>query len=244
MKKVQIRELPEKLGTHKGGVMITNKSKKNILIHSGDMITGGKQDRILPKSMVIAPGEKKEVITVFCIEKDRWDPKAKPFVYGGTGDWELRKTFDLKKSQAAVWKEIERQYTLNKQTSKTWAYHQLKGDTLTQNEYFTYFRKQYDESGKGLAGFLFITGNEIMAVELFSKPDYTEAAFNGMIKSYIATATAIGAQPPMVTQSRQKVFLDNILSSKDMQGKLVRSQGAQHKYENKVIHMVVYGMGF
>jgi hypothetical protein len=243
MKKVQIKELPDKVGSYKGGVMITNKSKKSILIHSGDMITGGKQDRILPKTMVIAPGEKKEVLTVFCIEKDRWDEKPRPFFYGGSGDWEIRKIIDTKKSQAAVWKEIERQYSLAEQSSKTWSYYQLHSDTAKKNEYAKYFRERYDESDKGFAGFLFITGQEIMAVELFSKQDYTEASFDAMLGSYI-NSLSNESSPPMVPQPRQKRFLDNVLASKDSQGRLIRSQGAQHKYENVTIHMVVYGNGF
>lgn len=243
MKKVHIKELPDKVGSYKGGVMITNKSKKSILIHSGDMIAGGKQDRILPKTLIIPPGEKKEVLTVFCIEKDRWDAKPRPFFYGGSGDWEIRKTFDIKKSQAAVWKEIERQYSLNEQSSKTWSYHQLYSDSARKNEYAKYFRERYDESNKGFAGFLFITGSEIMAVELFSKTDYTDASFDAMVDSYINSVSK-ESNPPMVTHARQKIFLDNVLSSKEMQGKLVRSQGSQHRYENLIIHLVIYGLGY
>jgi hypothetical protein len=242
-KKVLIRELPAKIGSDKGSVSITNRSRSTIIVKSGDMIGGGKQDRIMRETTLIPPGQKKEIMTVFCIEKDRWDDKARPFFYGGSGDLELRKAIDISRRQAAVWKEIDRQYTLQNTTSKTWSYLQLFSDTARNKSYAQYFKKKYAESNGGFAGFLFITGNQLMGVELFSKPDYTDASFDAMLASYI-NSLEDGDHPPLVSPGRQRSFMDNVLASKDNQNRLIRKQGAAHKYEGSVIHIVVYGSGF
>jgi hypothetical protein len=48
----------------------------------------------------------------------------------------------------------------------------------------------------------------------------------------------------MVSEGRQKTFLDNVLTTRETQAKLVRKQGASHKENNQIIHLVVYGTGF
>jgi hypothetical protein len=242
-KKVSIRELPPRIGSDKGSVSITNRSRSTIIIKSGDMIGGGKQDRIMRQTTLIPPGQKKEIMTVFCIEKDRWDDKARPFFYGGSGDIELRKAIDISKRQAAVWKEIDRQYSLDNASSKTWSYLKLFSDSARQDAYAKFFRKKYDESNGGFAGFIFITGSQIMGVELFSKSDYTKTSFDAMLASYI-NSLENGEHPPMVSTGRQRAFMDNILASKDSQNRLIRKQGSSHRHEGELIHIVVYGMGF
>lgn len=242
-KKAFVKELPNKVGSYKGGVMITNKSKKTILIQSGEMITGGKQDRVLAKTATIEPGQKKEVITTFCIEKDRWDNRAKPFFYGGSGDWELRKSIDVKKSQAAVWKEIDRQFLLRSESSKTWSYLQLYNDSTRLKDYAHFFREKFDKSNGGFAGFLFITGDIIMSVELFSKADYTTTSFDAMLATYINSLDQ-NSNPPMVSEGRKKIFLDNVLTTRETQYNLIKKQGVSHKQGSETLHIVIYGTGF
>lgn len=241
--KARIRELPSKVGTDKGSVSITNRSKQTILIKSGEIIGGGKQDRIMRQTTLIPPGQKKEIVTVFCVEKDRWDDKPKPFFYGGSGDIELRKAIDVARSQASVWKEIDRQYSLGNKSSKTWSYLKLFTDSTRNIAYARYFKEKFEQSKGGFAGFLFITGGQIMGVELFSKAEYTTTSFDAMTASYINSVSST-PDPPLVSQGRQKQFLDNVLISREAQAKLIRKQGAAHKEENQLIHIVVYGTGF
>ncbi len=242
-KKAIIRELPSKLGTDKGSVSITNKSKRTIIIKSGELIGGGKQDRIMAKTTLIPPGQKKEVVTVFCVEKDRWDDKPKSFYYGGSGDIELRKAIDVVRSQAAVWKEIEKQYSMANTSSKTWSYLKLFSDSARNQAYAQYFRQRFAESKGGFAGFLFIAGEQMMGVELFSKSDFTAISFEAMVASYI-NSISDADNPPMVSYGRQKTFLDNVLTSRDAQAKLIRKQGSSHSQDGTLIHIVVYGTGF
>jgi hypothetical protein len=241
--KATIRELPVKLGSDKGSVRITNKSKNTIIIKSGDLIGGGKQDRILAKTTLIPPGQKKEIVTVFCIEKDRWDDKPKSFYYGGSGDIDLRKAIDVSRSQAAVWKEIDKQYSMANASSKTWSYLKLFSDSARKETYARYFKQRFEESKGGFAGFLFISGEQIMGVELFSKSDFTATSFDAMVASYI-NSVSDDEDPPRVSYGRQKTFLDNVLTTRDAQSKLIRKQGASHRQDGELIHVVVYGTGF
>jgi len=243
-KKAEIRELPEKIGSHKGAITITNKGNVPIVVQSGELLSGGKQDRVLSKTTIIPPKSKKEVLTTYCVEEGRWSRKSKPFRHGGTGDVELRKAIDISKSQAAIWKEIERQYHVRENTSKTWSYLELGTDSSRWNrEYHHYFKQKLDESKGGFAGFLFVTGNSILSVELFDNSVLTNVLFETMLASYV---NSIGQKPdpPMVSTDRQKTFLDNVLTSREAQQNLIKKHGGSYRYENKILHMIVYGDGF
>ena len=243
-KKAEIRELPEKIGSHKGAITITNKGNVPIVVQSGELLSGGKQDRVLSKTTIIPAKTKKEVLTTYCVEEGRWSRKSKPFKHGGTGDVELRKAIVMRKSQATIWKEIERQYQVRENTSKTWSYLELSLDSSRWNpEYQQYFKKKLEESKGGFAGFLFITGNSILSVELFDNSNLTNVLFETMLASYV---NSIGQKPdpPMVNTDRQKTFLDNVLTSREAQQNLIKKHGGSYRYENKTLHVIVYGDGF
>jgi hypothetical protein len=56
---------------------VENKSKKKaVFIQSGDIVKGGKQDRVLRNDMVIAPSSGKVKVASFCVEQGRWNRRA------------------------------------------------------------------------------------------------------------------------------------------------------------------------
>ena len=69
--KISVKESALPGGADVGLLTIKNHSKKNILLHSGDMFTGGKQDRAFAETTIIAPDEQNHM-PVFFIEKGRW----------------------------------------------------------------------------------------------------------------------------------------------------------------------------
>jgi hypothetical protein len=243
-KKASIKEIGGNTQPDKGYVSITNKLKENILVHSGELIKGGKQDRAMAATRIIPGKSKKEILDVYCIEKMRWQNNPKKFYHSGSGDIELRKVMDTKKSQIGVWKEIDRQFQENAQESETWSYLELPVDSTRNNaDYTAYFKQKMAESGAGSAGILFITGNKIISVELFASADITRAIFDSMLATYIRSMKK-NTDPPVVSRGRQKTFLDNVLTTRETQVKLISQQGNAYKHLGKTIHIIVYGSGF
>jgi len=52
-----------------------NTSFDTILLLAGEIVKGGKQDRIIGSDVIILPGEKKN-ISAFCVERGRWSAKS------------------------------------------------------------------------------------------------------------------------------------------------------------------------
>ena len=237
--KVRVQEMQYEMGADVNWLQITNHSKQYIMIQSGEIVEGGKQDRMIGETKFIAPGTI-EYVNVYCVEKRRWDEKPKTFSYQGVANSEVRKAMDVSGRQADVWKEIDRQFESLKKKSETFAYLDLYKDAITTDTAYTrFFQQKIDECDRNLAGFIFISGDRILGVEIFSSNDLTRMSYSNMLASYIQTVLVNGAKPK-VSVDTVKSFMNKILMSEESQKAFVSAHGKIHKSDNKIIHLLAY----
>lgn len=55
---------------------VDNLSGRELFIQSGDIVTGGRQDRVIISSLVLPPGAKDVPLAVFCVEHGRWTSRT------------------------------------------------------------------------------------------------------------------------------------------------------------------------
>lgn len=55
---------------------VDNLSSRELFIQSGDIVTGGRQDRVIISSLVLPPGAKDVALAVFCVEHGRWTSRT------------------------------------------------------------------------------------------------------------------------------------------------------------------------
>lgn len=53
-------------------LMLVNRGKRPVLLLAGEVVSGGKQDRVIGKDRIIAPGSEPLPLDVFCVERGRW----------------------------------------------------------------------------------------------------------------------------------------------------------------------------
>ena len=123
--KISIKEIHYMNGSDVNLLVVKNHSKKAILVNSGEIIAGGKQDRVIAETKLIPPGSEDTYLNVFCVEKGRWTKKEEGFKYAGNADMDLRKKIDVSARQAEVWKEVDRQFKERMIESESWSYNQL-----------------------------------------------------------------------------------------------------------------------
>jgi hypothetical protein len=237
--KIKINEIKYQNGADVNVLEVKNTSKSAVMVTGGEMLGGGKQDRMVGETKILAPG-KKDFINVYCIEKDRWDRRPKRFRHEGSVNSDLRKVMDTKKRQPEIWKEIARQFKAEKKSDDTWAYKNLYNGHNVDTGYLNYFTRKYAASDSLFSGFLAITGNRIINAELFNKPELTNTAFLSMLKGLIPTAIVNGAAPTL-DKKTQGEFMDNILKDEIQQKKFVEKRGKIEKYEGRVVHLIAYG---
>jgi hypothetical protein len=66
-------------GAQVNQLVLVNRSKKPLLLLAGEVVTGGKQDRIIAKDRIVSPGAEPLPLDVFCVEHGRWTDVSSQF---------------------------------------------------------------------------------------------------------------------------------------------------------------------
>lgn len=91
---------------------LINKSGKILILIAGEMVVGGKQDRIVQKDCLIPPDTDGTPLDVFCVEHGRWDNSSMEFdtrvgdFSGNVANPSVRGTAQAKADQIAVWSSV------------------------------------------------------------------------------------------------------------------------------------------
>jgi len=113
-------------GAEVNRLVLVNNSKRPLLLLAGEIVTGGKQDRVIGKDRIV-PAESDPIdLSVFCVEPGRWVASSEHFgaseaMYGGSGAGKavppmammaqpsVRGKAMADKDQSAVWAEVRKQ---------------------------------------------------------------------------------------------------------------------------------------
>jgi hypothetical protein len=87
-------------------LVLLNRSKRPLILLAGELVSGGKQDRIIAKDRIVAPGADPLPLNVFCVEHGRWSvgsqfTEAKTIVHPS-----VREQAAVKQSQSEVWDSV------------------------------------------------------------------------------------------------------------------------------------------
>lgn len=239
-KKVQIKENNFEGRSNVNVLNLLNTSKEHILVESGDLLKGGKQDRMFAETKFIEPNKEVDFLSVYCIEKGRWDKKAKPFTYGGYAGVDVRKSGDSMGGQQHVWKEIEKEFAAEKVTSETFPYLQVKQKKTALPDYVTFFRNRFAQSDSLYAGFIVVSDSAIIGCDVFANEKLLVASFDNLISSY---ADGVKQPDKSVTDVAKmvKVFAGKLFSTEFSQKKFLEQHGKMFMYKNKPLHITAYG---
>ena len=238
-----------------------NLSSDSIYVMAGEIMKGGKQDRIIAQDFILAPGEKVDV-GAFCVEHGRWSAGAasnnleentfdfengimleysnKAPVFEETAkvvSTDVREAAIVKKNQSEVWDEVAIVTSQNGATSGTGTYNQLENTTVFQDtlkKYLDHFNALF-KNDKTIIGVVAVTGNEIIATDLFATNYLFINQYDNLLHSYITSAISSGSAITITGDAVQK-YLDEFLSDESLQKAILEMNGSQFKYEGKILH--------
>jgi len=67
---------PQGGGASVNRLVLINRSKRPLVLLAGEVVSGGKQDRVIAKDRIVAPGAEPLPLDVFCVEQGRWSAGA------------------------------------------------------------------------------------------------------------------------------------------------------------------------
>ncbi len=203
--------ISEVSGGHVPQVELNNYSKQVIYIMGGEVISGGKQDRIFGREVLLSPGARHVVVPVYCVEQNRWQYETDTFYSKqNLGTWNLRATAQMapEGAQAEIWGDISAAHRDMGVRSRTMAYqeaYEQKGVKEKVLEHERYFQR-IPSLRKDTIGVVVGVGGRVVSVDLFSSPSVFQSLWPKILKSS-ALAAVSGAGAGAVTQDDAAWFI-------------------------------------
>ena len=102
------RRLPAVDGAQVNSLMLVNNSKRPLILLAGEILTGGKQDRVVGKDRIV-PAESDPIdLAVFCVEPHRWVATKNQFgpLSGQMAQPSVRRSAMADQNQGEVWAKV------------------------------------------------------------------------------------------------------------------------------------------
>jgi hypothetical protein len=204
---------------------ITNSSNFNIFIMSGDIVKGGKQDRVIQYNYIVPPGIKRMPISSFCVESGRWQQRGNEKADRFSTSQEMIASKDLKmsvkkiKSQSEVWSKVaEVQSDLEKNLGGPVRGSSESSLQLTlENKKLASAQEEYRKAlgaiprdEKGVIGYACVINGTINSAEVFASDVLFKKLWPKLMKSSIVEAVAKykkGESFPVKTADDVKNFM-------------------------------------
>ncbi|HEY0678003.1 MAG TPA: DUF6569 family protein [Chitinophagaceae bacterium] len=246
-KKIRISEKDGKgEGAEVNTLYAQNTSSDTLFLMAGEVVQGGKQDRVIGEDVVIPPKSAKVKLPVFCVEQGRWsnarNNNSNQFNnYYAVSGLSVRKAVEVDKNQSKVWEKVADGNSKNKVVTTTGAYTALKsaGDyQKTEKEYFNLLQPRL-AAEKDVVGVIVVSGNKVIGCEIFATEQLFRKSADNLLTSYIHEAVTNG-KPVTITEITVKKYMDDLLVNQADQEKKIKSKGKVFVSEGKKLHIAMY----
>ena len=235
---------------------VENLSKKyDVFIQSGDIVKGGKQDRVLAVSIIIPANSGRILIQAFCVESGRWEKRGKEDSGKFSSSSERIVTKDLKlaanksKSQQEVWNEVDKAQkklsknvggSVNSDQSETSLQLSLENKKVRENiDKYVSTLDQIIEDKKDVIGYVFAINGKINSADIYVSNSLFKKLWLKMLKAAAIEAVANLDEKAKFTEinvSQIETFLSDAEKGKAKEEKVAkRTKVITREDENNVV---------
>ncbi len=178
-------DIRERKDASVGEIIVRNKSRHAIFLMAGEIVLGGKQNRIIRQDVLLGAHSGAIAVPVYCGEKDRWD-KPQPLFKSGHSMAEprLRAMAAQSSPQAAIWNSIDSRMADAEIQSKTRNYQELYEHRDTKRKLDKSVARFRHCCGGDTVGLVAVSGNRIIGCDLFSDPTLLSSLWSKICRSY------------------------------------------------------------
>src|SRR6266481_1808095 len=98
--------LPQPTGASVNQLVLINRSKRPLLLLAGELVSGGKQDRVIGKDRIVPVGAPPLPLDVFCVEHGRWTGGAQFAAANTIVHPSVRERAAVDQKQSEVWDAV------------------------------------------------------------------------------------------------------------------------------------------
>lgn len=201
------------------GLTVQNKTTTPVFLMSGDVVTGGNQDRVVGQDQVIAAGEVKN-IEVFCVEAGRSSyynpaaPEAEKQVaafkgYYNVASPQVRQAVHST-NQQDVWAAVANVTKANNAESSTNAYAALdrtESEQKAKRDAYLHFFDGKLATSANIVGVVAVCGDKVLAIDIFGHPELFRRQFPNLLHGYATEAATCQPQAAATAAPVQRDFL-------------------------------------
>ena len=219
-------------------LVLINRSKRPLLLLAGELVSGGKQDRIIGKDRIVPVGAEPLPLSVFCVEHGRWSSggnfsAAKSIVHPS-----VREQAAVNQKQTDVWNAVRLGTTAAAPTAAppprvdssalayavvneapTESYDKLYNKSKTVggsvDSFVEEIQRRFNKETSGLknervVGVVVAYGGEVAWSDIFASEDLFRKYWTKLLRSYAVEALARPALREAANRSEAERFLSSL----------------------------------
>ena len=222
-------------GAEVNRLVLVNNSKRPLILLAGEIVTGGKQDRVIGKDRLVPADSDPIDVGVFCVEPGRWTATKADFgsLDSAMAQPTVRRRAMADKDQTKVWNEVGKAREAIIVDAAPAAAPALAGTSsyarVMQNEdvkqkvnavaepiqqsYQSLIRQLRDRNAVGV---VVAVNGEMVWADVFASTNLLEKYWPKLVRSYAAEAIATHAKDPQADMKSAQAFLDEREGRREM----------------------------
>jgi hypothetical protein len=225
-------------------LFIENVSSDTIMVLAGEVVKGGKQDRVIAQDFLLYPKSGKKDVSVFCVEHGRWSTTDTTFAFKETSTiscQSVRKAAAVEKQQGKVWENVANVTSKNKASTSTGTYNALENSESYKKEleaYQNHFGNIFNND-PSVIGVVAVSDDSIIGCDMFASNAMFKKYYTNLLNSY-ATEAITNGKDVKVSYQQVSNYLNSFIASEEKQEEVIKLKGTQLKEGRKKVHISVY----
>jgi hypothetical protein len=198
-------------------LVLVNHSKRPLLLLAGELVSGGKQDRVIGKDRIVPVGAEPLPLNVFCVEHGRWSAGSKFTAAATIVHPSVREQAAVNQKQSDVWASVTAGTVaqssagapapqVSRQTvaetveveAPTQSYSKIYGsrrvavsvDAMVDEVQRRFRKETAGLKGERVVGVVIAYGGEVAWSDIFASGELFDQYWNKLLRSYAVEAVA------------------------------------------------------
>jgi hypothetical protein len=194
-------------------LVLVNDSSQPLVLLAGEVVSGGKQHRIIGADVVVPPYSAPMPLTVFCVEHGRWSEAGAGFAAAkAMAHPRIRKEAQVNQSQEGVWDSVSRSVAQLGAAAPTQSYLDALESPKAKRELEQTagsFQADYERElrgklqGRDAVGVVVAINGELVWSDVFPSSNLFHKYWPKLLRSYVLEAEGSGRQVWHVPSTKQ-----------------------------------------